>query len=60
MSQFSVEEFFSDPASHLNSILYAKKGELLELAIKFGVVPPPNAKKDVLRKLVVLLMLPSQ
>ena len=60
MTQFNVDSFFSDPQSHLNSILYAKKGDLMVLATKFGVVPPPNAKKDILRNAVLAHCISSE
>ena len=60
MPQFSVDNFFSDPSSPLSSIAYAKKGDLLVLATKFGVVPPPNAKKDVLRNSVLAHCISSE
>ncbi|XP_068214044.1 uncharacterized protein [Palaemon carinicauda] len=53
MPLFSVDDFHSDPESHLTSIVVANKNELLLLAAKFGVALPPNAKKDVVRNYIV-------
>ena len=53
MPQFDVETFYANPSSELSSIYYAKKSDLLTLAGKLGVLPPPNAKKNALRNFIL-------
>ena len=60
MPQFSVDNFFSDSRSHLSSIVYAKKSDLIALASKFSVVHPPNAKKDEIRNCILAHCISSE
>ena len=60
MPQFSVDNFVSDPWSNLSTIVYAKKGDLVALALKLGVVHPPNAKKDDIRNCILTFCISSE
>ncbi|XP_064100902.1 myb/SANT-like DNA-binding domain-containing protein 4 [Macrobrachium nipponense] len=50
---FSVDAFFSDPKGKLNTIVYAKKSELLALAAKFEVTASSRDRKDDIKNAIL-------
>ncbi|XP_068240108.1 uncharacterized protein [Palaemon carinicauda] len=53
VTMFSVDLFFSDPKGKLNTIVCAKKSELLALAAKFEVTVSSRDRKDDIKNAIL-------
>ena len=50
---FSVDQFFDDPQGKLSTIVYAKKTELLSLAVKYEIAVNSRDRKDEIKNTIL-------